>query len=97
MLGWLLCNIHLAAPKFHEMIVMKDNTMTWKASKFSNQFSPGQRENIWEAILLKLTPGRNASECVRSIMTQGMTLGERAEPRKKSSYNLKGVYILYLF
>ena len=30
-------------------------------------------------------------------MTQGMTLGERAEPRKKSSYNLKGVYVLYLF
>ncbi|CAH3119197.1 unnamed protein product [Pocillopora meandrina] len=24
-------------------------------------------------------------------MTQGMTLGERAEPRKKSSYNLKGL------
>ena len=35
MLGWLLCNIYFTASNFHDMIDMKDNTMTWKKKKRS--------------------------------------------------------------
>ena len=35
MLGWLLCNIYFTASNFHDMIDMKDNTMTWKKEKRS--------------------------------------------------------------
>ena len=33
MLGWLLCNIYFTASNFHDMIDMKDNTMTWKKKR----------------------------------------------------------------
>ena len=36
MLNWLLCNIYFAAAKYHDMIDMKDNTLTlWLAETHS--------------------------------------------------------------
>ena len=36
MLGWLLCNIYFAAVKYHNIIGMKDNTLTlWLVETYS--------------------------------------------------------------
>ena len=46
MLGWVLCNIYFAESNLHDMIDMKDNTMTWKVIDLCEMASEGERAGM---------------------------------------------------
>ena len=56
MLGWLLYNIYFAESNLHDMIDMKDNTMTWKAIDLCEMASEGERAGMlwWNQETIKL-------------------------------------------
>ena len=73
MLGWLLCNIYFAASNFHDMIDMKDNTMTWKKKKIYPRWCWTLRSaNTIQ--MLKVSNRENVLECY-------------GETRRQSSYD----------